>query len=76
MSAVRKVEFVDGRMSHIMLRGGLCDLIILNLGMDWRIMFKMIIKKQDGMAWTGFIWFRIGTGGGLLLNTVRSIQLP
>jgi hypothetical protein len=30
-------------------------------GVDWRIILKWIFKK-----WTGFIWVRIGTGGGLL----------
>jgi len=24
------------------------------------------LKKWDGDAWTGLIWLRIGTGGGLL----------
>jgi hypothetical protein len=23
-------------------------------------------KKQDARSWTGLIWLRIGTGGGLL----------
>ena len=27
---------------------------------------KMILKDLDGEAWTGLIWLRIGTGGGLL----------
>jgi hypothetical protein len=25
-----------------------------------------VIKKQDVRVWTGFIWLRIGTNGGLL----------
>jgi hypothetical protein len=25
-----------------------------------------IFRKWDGGAWTGLIWLRIGTGGGLL----------
>ena len=29
-----------------------------------------ILKEQDWMVWTGFIWFRKGRSGGLLLNTV------
>jgi hypothetical protein len=32
----------------------------------WEDNIKMIFKKWDGGAWTGLIWFRIGTGGGLL----------
>jgi hypothetical protein len=32
----------------------------------WDDNIKMDSKKYDGMAWTGFIWLRIGTSGGLL----------
>jgi hypothetical protein len=32
----------------------------------WEDNIKMIFKKWDGGAWTGLIWLRIGTGGGLL----------
>jgi hypothetical protein len=31
----------------------------------WTIL-KYILERQDGMLWTGSIWFRIGTSGGLL----------
>jgi hypothetical protein len=30
------------------------------------IILKCILERYDGVIWTGFIWLRIGTGGGLL----------
>ena len=35
-------------------------------GVDGKIMLKWIFEKWDGETCTGSIWFRIGTGGGLL----------
>jgi hypothetical protein len=35
-------------------------------GVDGIIILKVIFKKWDGGAWTGLIWLRMGTGGGLL----------
>jgi hypothetical protein len=31
-----------------------------------RIILRWILRKWDVGAWTGLIWLRIGTGGGLL----------
>jgi hypothetical protein len=35
-------------------------------GTDWSIILKWIVKKWDEETWTGLLWLRIGTGGGLL----------
>jgi hypothetical protein len=32
----------------------------------WGIILKWILERWDGGAWTGSIWFKIGTGGRLL----------
>jgi hypothetical protein len=35
-------------------------------GVDGRIILKWISERLDAREWTGSIWLRIGTGGGLL----------
>jgi hypothetical protein len=35
-------------------------------GVDGRRLLKWIFKMWDGRAWTGMIWLRIRTDGGLL----------
>jgi hypothetical protein len=35
-------------------------------GVDGRIILKWTCERLDGGAWTGSIWLRIGTHGGLL----------
>jgi hypothetical protein len=37
-----------------------------DLGIDERIILESISGNSVWRVWTGFIWFRIGTGGGLL----------
>jgi hypothetical protein len=32
----------------------------------WADNIKMDLREIDGMVWTGSIWLRIGTSGGLL----------
>ena len=35
-------------------------------GVDGRIIVRRIFRKWEGWSWTGLIWLRIWTGGGLL----------
>jgi len=35
-------------------------------GTDVRMILKLVLKKQAGRVWTGFIWVRIGTSDWLL----------
>jgi hypothetical protein len=37
-----------------------------DLDVDGRIILKCILRKRDGMVWTGLVCVRIETGGGLL----------
>jgi hypothetical protein len=37
-----------------------------DLGIDGRIILEWILGKYSEKVWAGFIWLRIGTGGGLL----------
>jgi hypothetical protein len=37
-----------------------------DLGVDGEIILEWILGKECGKLWTGFIWLRIGTNGGLL----------
>jgi hypothetical protein len=37
-----------------------------DLGVDGKKILQYILEKQDGEAWTGFIWLRIVSSGGLL----------
>jgi hypothetical protein len=37
-----------------------------DVGVDRRIILEWILGKQGWKMWTGFIWLRIRTSGGLL----------
>jgi hypothetical protein len=39
---------------------------LLDLGKDGRMTLKYVLGKCGSKLWTGFIWLRIDTGGGLL----------
>jgi hypothetical protein len=36
-----------------------------DLGVDGKRILEWILGKDGGILWTGFIWLRIGTSGGL-----------
>jgi hypothetical protein len=33
---------------------------------EWDGVDRIDLEREDGMLWTGSIWLRIGTSGGLL----------
>jgi hypothetical protein len=37
-----------------------------DLGIEWGDNIKWILGKWGWRVWTGFVWLRIGTGGGFL----------
>jgi hypothetical protein len=37
-----------------------------DLAMNWKVILKWILDKHDRKMWTGFIWLKIETSGGLL----------
>jgi hypothetical protein len=37
-----------------------------DIGVGRRTILEWILGKQRGKVWTGFIWLRIGSSGGLL----------
>jgi hypothetical protein len=48
------------------------------LGIDGRIMFNWLLKKEEGRIWTGYLRFRLGTNGrirSLLLWDVKHRRL-
>jgi len=55
------------RIAYSILAGNVKDGDHLeDRGADGKILLKWIFKEWDGVAWTGLIWLRVGTGGGLL----------
>jgi hypothetical protein len=42
------------------------EMSLEDLDVGVRILLKWISERQHGVAWTGLIWHRIGTSGGVL----------
>ena len=64
-----------GHVARVGERRGVCRVLVGKFegknhledpGVDGRIILSWIFRKWDVRAWTGSIWFRIGTGGGHL----------
>ena len=57
------------RKKYSIFAGNLKDADLLeDRGADGKILLKWIFNNWDGVAWSGLIWLRGGTGGGLLLT--------
>jgi len=39
-----------------------------DLGVDEKLLFKCVLKKEVWREWTGFIWLRTGTIGEILYS--------
>jgi hypothetical protein len=50
--------------------------LLVDLGVDERILLKWVSKKLCVMMWAGLNWLRIGSIGGAVMNTVISFQAP
>jgi hypothetical protein len=46
-----------------------------NPSVNDRIILKWIFKKWNRETWAGFIWLRIGTGGGLV-KAIMNLTVP
>ena len=63
---VRHVARVEARKRHTRFWwGNLKEREHLDLGLYGRIILEYISREQDERPWTGLIWLRIGTSGGM-----------
>jgi len=57
---------VKGRCTHDLAEDPKETGHLEDSGVDGIIVLMCLFKKWDAKGWTGLIWLRIGTGGGLL----------
>jgi hypothetical protein len=46
------------------------------IGMDVRIILKLILKKKNKILWTGFARLGTGTIGGDVMNKEMNLSVP
>jgi hypothetical protein len=49
---------------------------LVNQGVDGRIILRRMLRKYAVRIWSGFIWLRIVTSEGALVNTVMNHRVP
>jgi len=46
------------------------------VGVDGKIILEWILRKRGGDVWTGFMWLKVGTSGGCLMNMIMNRRVP
>jgi len=65
---------VTGEMHIVCWSGDLMERVHSeDLGVNGRIILKLILKKWDNEAWAGFFWLRIGAVGRSLVTAVMKL---
>jgi hypothetical protein len=70
-----KVIFSQKKSIELKLDKNVLFLLLLFPHWRWNIL-RCILMKQCVKVWTGFIWLRIRSSSGTLVNTVMNLQVP